>query len=634
MKKRIAVFANGWGNEYLHEITNGVLKCAQKQNSDVFTFVDFSIFSNRFGENDGEMNVFHLPNIADFDGVILLTNSFNVQHEMDYLQEQVKTNGIPTVSLEYRMEGIPTVLSDNYSGMYELAEHMVAEHKAQKILVIAGPEAHQESQERVRAVVDVCKKYTVDLPEENILHGDWAQNSAKNLVDGWLEQKGYLPDVIISANDVMAIGICDLLQEKGYEVPEDVCVTGYDHLLSGQEYFPSLASVSHEWQKMGETAYGLLEKLWNGEKCEETIRLNSRFIVGGSCGCRTTESEEEIRIGRRKKAQMKKMDGFRTDSHFRHIYAAISKSDDIDSLRHGLNYLFSKDHWMEGDDLMICLEKEFFHIEEGDGNLRSFGYGEEMQMICCLQKGEVQAQRTVNTKESIFYLSNQAENGGLYIFVPICSDGKTYGYAMMSRDMNIVEDNFLYIWTRHMNQNMEQVRRNIKIADLTRKLQLMSITDTLTGVYNRCGCEEYAYPMLQAVHDRNEFGLVLIADIDRMKTINDFYGHMNGDLSLKIVSKVLRNVVPEGWAVSRFGGDEFLIAGELGELNPDELVQRIHSETAEEAKNRKVEFFLSLSIGYTVVRPDDPFDMREIIQRADQAMYWEKKDHHAKIDGE
>lgn len=634
MKKKIAIFANGWGNEYLHEITNGVLSVSEKENTDVFTFVDFSIHSNSIGTNDSEINIFRLPDLKKFDGAILLTNSFNDAKEIEYLQEEVKRTGVPAVSLEYKLDGITSIHTDNYSGMYELAEHMLTKHEAKEILLIGGPKEHQESNDRIRAVVDAYEAHGVEIAKENILHGNWASSSALRCLEEWLEQSDHLPDAVICANDVMALGVCDYFQEKDISVPEDVMVTGFDYLLSGQDNYPSMASVSHEWQKMGQKAFDLLKQQWNGQKDAEEHRLSSKFFPGGSCGCKSKKAEEEIRIGRKKKAQLKKMDGFNTDSHFRHVYNALRKVDDEKGLEEGLNHLFVNDHWMEGNDLMFCLEKEFFHIEDDDRNLINNGYGEEINLVFCLQDGVPQPQKVLKREEAVFYYSDRYEKPGLYIYVPISTENKTLGFAVMSRDMNIVEENYLYIWTRHMNQDMEQVRRNVRIANLTEKLRLSSVTDKLTGVYNRSGCEEKSYPMLEKLHREGKEGVVMIVDIDRMKTINDFYGHVYGDHSLRIVAEALQKESPADWITSRFGGDEFMVAGERRDIDLDDLTERIYRRVRKEKIERYLDFPLSLSIGSIVIDTNTPFNMREAIQRADQAMYIVKNRHHAMLDNE
>ena len=178
----------------------------------------------------------------------------------------------------------------------------------------------------------------------------------------------------------------------------------------------------------------------------------------------------------------KRMDALRADSHFRHIYLAVRKVETVDDCSYALSHLFASENWMVGRDFMICLEPQFFYFEENDENLRMQGYSEKMDVVCALKDGEVREHQVLNRREAMFRVAQEKEEAGIYIFVPIHTEGKTLGFAMLTRDADIAEDNYLYIFTRHINQYMEQIRRNIKLAELTKKLTELSVTDVLTGV--------------------------------------------------------------------------------------------------------------------------------------------------------
>lgn len=629
MKRRVAVFANGWGMEYLREVVTGIYGVARDADTDIFAFVNFTNLSGNEQINNSESNIFRLPELRDFDGAIVMANSFNRPEEVEYVYHKVVESGIPAISIEYDYEGIRTISTDNYHGMYELAKHVVQEHGARQIVFVAGPREHAESNIRLQAVQDVADENGLSLPTENIVYGDWAKNVSKNLAGEWIDQHNCLPDIFICANDVMAMGVCDMLKERGYKIPEDVMVTGYDCIMPGQEYLPSIASVDHEWRGMGEKALQILLDDMEGRKNEASFVMNTRFIPGGSCGCESCTQK----IQERKERYSHRADNLAWDAHFRHIYLSIRKAENADGLSHSLSSLFQNECWMEGGNFMLCLDREFFTIEEGDENLRSEGYSDCMDVICSLRNGIPRPHRIMEYRKAMFDVSNEIPEPGVYIFVPVYSEGKSYGFAMLTMDIDTVEDNGLYIWTRHLSENLEQVRRNITIADLTRKLTELSVTDMLTGVYNRAGCEKISYPMLEDWHRAGGTGAVMIADIDRMKTINDQYGHASGDQALRTVATVLKAQVPSDWIISRFGGDEFFIGGKLSEgMDLDVLRESIVQKLAQEVERRQISFNLTLSIGYVILKPDEDADMESHLRKADQLMYAIKKEHHKKID--
>ena len=630
MKKRFAVFANGWGTEYLRKVVTGAYEVARNANADIFTFVDFSTFSEHPSSiNNSEYNIFRLPDLQDFDGAIVLANSFNMQEEISFVHRIITESKIPAVSLEYELEGITTVQTDNYAGMYELTKHVVQEHGARHIVYVGGPREHSENNERLRAVQDVASENGFTIREEDILYGDWAKEMCRKLVVEWIGRHHDLPDAFICANDVMAAGLCDHLIKQGYKVPDDVIVTGYDCIKLGRDHVPPIASVSHEWGSMGARAVQILLDKMDGKDCENVVTLKTKFVPGGSCGCdyssvKTAEINDYL---------ISDIDGLACDSHFRHIYLETKKVENADDLHVSCNKVFRDGAWLLGDDFMLCLDQEFFNIEENDENLRIQGYSDNMDIICAISNDVPRPHQILDRKEAMFRVSNEDPKSHIFIFVPVYNEDRSYGFAMLSRDMNIVENNYLYIWTRHMNQCMEQIRRNITIADLTRRLTKLSVTDVLTGLYNRAGYEKIACPMLEKWHNAGGTGAIMIADIDRMKTINDQFGHASGDLALRTAAAVLKEHLPQDWVICRFGGDEFFAGGTLkGEMDLDVMRNAVSQGLSLEVEKRQISFGLSLSIGYAKLDPGGELDFENALRQADQSMYAIKKEHHRKID--
>lgn len=632
MKKRIAVFSSGWGDEYFREVVYGISEAAKKENIDTFAFVNFSIRGLDNLLNECEYNLFTLPDLKDFDGVILMANSFNLEKEVTYLEGKIKEIGIPAISLEYKMEGLPTLVSDNYAGMYDLVEHVVGHHGARNIVYIGGPEEHAENRDRLHAIYSIAEKYGFAVLDSNVKYGLWDRVSAMELITEWLqENNGTLPDAILCGNDKMAMGVCEQLEKLGYEVPRDVIVTGYDCLKSGREYSPSITSVGHVWEQMGDMALKMLLRKMEGNTVESEV-LPTTFIQGRSCGC-----HEATGYGSRSyldiRSRGKEIDGLEADAHFRHIYLEVRKADNAEDLSDDLSALFEREHEMEGDNFLLCLDPEFFRIENDDLNLYIQGYSETVEVVGSLKDGKPRPRFTIERNKALFLMAEEKATAGLYICVPILSDVRTYGFAILTGDLCVACDNQFYIWTRHTSQYLEQVRRNITISDLTRKLTQLSVRDVLTGVYNRAGCEEIAYPILEEWRARGGTGIIMLVDIDKMKLINDQYGHANGDLALRTVSAVLKSVLPEDWIVSRFGGDEFFVGGRLRkpDVDLDWLRESMEKGLAQEVKKRGIAFRLTISVGSVLVKPEEDYDIEKYLQMADEAMYEIKNAHHKEI---
>ncbi|MBQ5312112.1 MAG: GGDEF domain-containing protein, partial [Oscillospiraceae bacterium] len=119
------------------------------------------------------------------------------------------------------------------------------------------------------------------------------------------------------------------------------------------------------------------------------------------------------------------------------------------------------------------------------------------------------------------------------------------------------------------------------------------------------------------------------ADINRMKDINDRYGHLQGDMAIKIVANVIKSSVPKKWKAVRYGGDEYVIIGEYDASADIETIKNsIIEKSLRVSKDLNMTFKLSVSVGYVIIEPDNTLGNDEYFHMADEAMYRMKQEAH------
>ena len=121
----------------------------------------------------------------------------------------------------------------------------------------------------------------------------------------------------------------------------------------------------------------------------------------------------------------------------------------------------------------------------------------------------------------------------------------------------------------------------------------------------------------------------IMLDLDRFKTINDTYGHLEGDHALKTVADVLFKVFPMKAYIGRFGGDEFCIVTEISKQ--DELESKVRIVEDELNKiNSKGErpYDLEVSMGYMIYDVESKMSAKEFQMAIDEQMYHQKRQHH------
>lgn len=638
-RKRIAIFANGWSSENIMRIGNGAWKVAQDRDVDLFTFVDYTALENSAEYNEREFSIFKLPDLKDFDGVILATNSFNLPIETENLSRRVYECGIPAISLEVHLKGMDYIGVNNQIGMEELAEHLFRDHNVKNPLLIAGIKGHEESEERIDITIRVAKQYGVMIDREEVQYGNWSAEGSTEVMEKWLNDHDRLPDAIICMNDVMALGVLNYMRQQGYRIPEDVLLTGFDGLYRGQQQEPVLTSVNHEWETMGKRALELLldriarqidettgkeaENIEQREVNNEIVQTS--MLYGESCGCC---------VNNKRFLRKPAIDGFATDQHFRHLYLTAKKSITAEAFNKNISEYFSKENWLEGDNFMLCLNPGFFDfLDENNESMVNREFDSNLDVVCALHNGIPRKRMKLTRQKSMFRVAEESDKPGNYIFASISSDNHLYGYGMMTRDFEVVNNNVLYIWIRHLGMYMEQVRSNIGVEYLTKKLERLSVTDGLTQVYNRIGMDQIMIPFMNRVQEEGGSSIFLMVDIDRMKIINDSQGHMKGDLAIQTVAQVLKEALPKDYYISRYGGDEFVCVGEIrNEVSIEAIVEQIQTELLHRMSEKEIDFRLGVSVGGTILEKGRSFDFKKCLDEADSKMYLMKEKHHQEQD--
>lgn len=169
----------------------------------------------------------------------------------------------------------------------------------------------------------------------------------------------------------------------------------------------------------------------------------------------------------------------------------------------------------------------------------------------------------------------------------------------------------------------QEIERRRKTED---ELRSLSITDDLTGLYNRRGFNALAEHQLKVASRMGQGQFLLYADLDGLKNINDTLGHKGGDKVLISTADILRDTYRNSDIIARMGGDEFVVfpigtAGDDIDMNVSRLQKNIDLHNSREAPASRI----SLSVGVSFYDPEAPCSVDELLAKADHAMYEHKK---------
>ena len=160
---------------------------------------------------------------------------------------------------------------------------------------------------------------------------------------------------------------------------------------------------------------------------------------------------------------------------------------------------------------------------------------------------------------------------------------------------------------------------------LEEKLEKLARIDSLTGCYNRGYGLELLNRQIKLSHRSKSPLLLAFLDIDRFKSINDTFGHDEGDRVLKEVTGLFKSTLREIDIICRMGGDEFLLIFPGSSLKEAPLIkERLDKDLIKLNQTLKKPYKIDLSIGFSEYDLDHPLTMDELIRIADQKMYKEK----------
>jgi diguanylate cyclase (GGDEF)-like protein/PAS domain S-box-containing protein len=152
-----------------------------------------------------------------------------------------------------------------------------------------------------------------------------------------------------------------------------------------------------------------------------------------------------------------------------------------------------------------------------------------------------------------------------------------------------------------------------------RDLHALALVDELTGLANRRGFAFFAEAEVGRARREKRSPVVVFADIDLLKQINDSHGHAAGDVAIKLVAQAFKSILRESDIVARWSGDEFVaLIGEGGEAAAAQLGARLGGAIAA-LRPPGVTYSVQASVGFTSLDPSLP--LAEAIERADAELY-------------
>lgn len=639
-KKNIACITIRPEAVYQQRVLNGLISQCNiyDYNLSVFSpFVDISHFFTDY--LNGELNILNLINYDQFDAVVITPvpfisngDSTFINGFLDKLRKECKK---PIISLDYEFEGLYSVFTDDKISFKHITEHILDEHKCEKVYFLTGKEGFEISELRLSGFLEVYKERNIPVNKDYIFYGDFWYTSGEALAERMASGELEKPDAVICASDHMAIGLVNALVNAGYKVPDDIIVTGYDTSHEAITNSPSITTYIPEVSAMSARAVNLIREIIEPEEKVYPVSDNveSGLFIGGSCGCNVDAELHKkhlfsslYRMNRNygDKAILNNEDfGSLMESYMTENLTQAKSPLESLKLIYAHTYLFNP-----YGHFYMCLRPDWLDTES---KLKT-GYPDQMRCVIhsvpensCDHVDSIIHCRNDNrdifdTKLMHPDFNEETPNAQISYYAPIHFSDDTLGYCVLISDINSAsKSNFVFRnWVRNVNIALEMIR-------IQNQLISYSLVDSMTKLNNRRGMEMRINDLL-CVAEPDDKVLAMVIDMDGLKHINDTYGHNEGDYAIMTIASVVRCITEGTEVCSRAGGDEFYILG-VGKYTDDMLrdkITRFYNMIAEQNKISIKPFEVTGSIGYSIMPVSEVTSISPIIARADLSMYTSK----------
>ncbi len=631
--KKLAIFSDGWRKFFNFSWVDGCHQyiAEHKLDAQVYVFNSFGDFSVDEKFNMGEFNIFNLPDLTEFDGLIVELNNVQQDEIRENILQKIRNSGVPAISLLNEVPGLYYAGIDNFLAMYKIVEHVIKEHGCKRINYVGGPTFNHESQERLRGYKEALEDNGIAYDEDRVFNKDYTITTGKEGFD-YFHQKGNMPEAFICANDNIAVGLCNVAKAKGYRIPEDIIVTGFDNLDKASYYEPRITTVGFERGEIALKAMELMHRIWNGETEVTSSYASVTHIFQTSCGC---TPQTTVDLGKYVEDHIMNEDrDVRMDSAMMELKRELLECQSFKEMGKRLPKHLDR---LKCDAIYMMVNHEIANCQDyvnasvqGELPKRSVGYPKNLDVVMAYVNGQV-IEKVQRAEGQLLPDVDVQKAEDIYVLSPLHFRDQEVGYLVFKNCDYMLDSQLIFEILNVLLESMENMYHRLMLSNLNEELSQLYVMDSLTGLYNRMAYNRYAIPMFEDCMEHHKDMLVMFVDVDKLKYINDNFGHDTGNVAIKTIAIATSGQVPEGGIVIRYGGDEFVVlAPNVSEEQAEGIVERIQAHIAKMSAALNLGIDIRASIGY-VVANDPTKGLADYINEADEKMYNIKREHHKKM---
>ena len=602
------------------------------------------LFEQNNLNNSGEASVFRLIPFQKLTAMIVLSNFIFDKSVVRDIVSRCHSFGVPVLSLDKEIEGCYNFRFMYFDCFEQICDHVIRVHGARRLFMVAGIRGNDFSEERVNAFRRSLEDNGIPFRQEDIGYGGFWDGPTMDVLVNWFEvEKRELPDAIICANDTMAVTVSSYLQKKGHILPDECIVTGFDGLLQGQCHIPHLTTGRQDYAAMGQRMVEAVTALSAGEKIPEVCDVGFSVIYSQSCGCKPIDSRnrnDAIQTLIDKNVLSEQRQNLMCT-----LQSSVSKMKDISELPSVLldKFALPTNVFALNSDIMTPPDFGIYH--RGDD-----AFTDSLDVIYRHYSWNMYPNCSVQLSELLPDWEIMLETELPIVVCALHFIDLTLGYTIFQTEVNNDEYQKIHTLMSAINASLGNFHSRVQINHINsqlmyanEELERLSVHDYMTGMFNRRGFYSSIARQIDerlskdprcsgdgsGAYSPGSLSLIVIsADLDELKFINDTFGHIEGDNAINTVSRALRVSAVRDEVCARFGGDEFSAAGIIPAGTEETYFRNFRDRFRNFLEDYNIRsgklYEVGSSIGYSYCPLSRDADIDAVIKAADDDMYKDK----------
>lgn len=574
-----------------------------------------------------EKSVFQLIEYDMLDAMIIMGETLKDEALLQRIADNCRKKNIPVITVDHPMERCINFTFDYSQTFEKLCRHIIEDHGFRRVNMIAGMQGNAFSEERVDAYKKVLRENGIPFKSAYLGYGDFWDAPTKAVLSGWFDcDEPDIPEAIVCANDSMAVTAGRFLQSKGYRIPEDIVITGFDGIMEAEYFVPPITTCTKDYEEMGRKIIEVINMSLDGKPCSKNISVDFHIRRSQSCGCiSSVPYNTNMLMGDvLERLRMSQMRQAATCD----LQIAVGNMTSLTQLPEIVTDKFTF------HSIAIAVNEDIFRAPSFGEKYRGDSAFSESMNIIYQRFDWVDMEPCIISRHGVIPdFERMLERTDPIIICTMHFMDLVLGYCVFQPEIDYNEFEKIHSFMHAIDSSLGNFRNqmhikyiNTQLVSANDELEKLYIHDHMTGLFNRRGFYRQFGEQYEEAKDKSLYIVIISADLDELKTINDTYGHKEGDNAIITVGHALLTSAIQGEICARFGGDEFTVAGIVSYSHSyfDNFRNRFHSCLREYNASSGKPYEIGASIGFCAQPVSTHFTLEQMIKIADDMMYQDK----------